>query len=314
MDISSVFNDWLLASVRMAAPLILLGVGGVFTERSGVFNIGMEGMMLVGAMAAVAGDLATGSVWVGTICAMVAGGLLSVVHAYLTVTRRANQIVSGATINLFALGITNLLFGPLYEGYKYRPRAPLYPKLAPPAWQEIPILGPVFLAQPVIVWIAFALPLIATWVLYRTSWGLNLRAVGDNPHAVATAGVSVFRLKYTGVILSGVLAGLAGSALVLAELGIFGPNLTAGRGFIALAALAVGNWHPTRVAGACLFFGAAEALQLRAQTWSQVIGVNIPHQFLVMLPYLLTIAALAGLVGKTVAPKTAGKPYEPEVY
>jgi ABC-type uncharacterized transport system permease subunit len=314
MEISSIFNDWLLASVRMAAPLMLLGIGGVFTERTGVFNIGMEGMMLVGAMAAVAGDLVTGSVWVGTLCAMVVGGLLGVVHAYLTVTRRANQIVSGAAINLFALGITNLLFGPLYEGFKYRPRVPLYPKLAPPAWQEIPILGPVFFAQPVIVWIAFALPVIATWVLYHTSWGLNIRAVGDHPHAVATAGVSVIRLKYIGVILSGVFAGLGGSALVLAELGMFGPNLTAGRGFIALAALAVGSWNPTWVAAACLLFGAADALQLRAQTWTQTTGVIIPYQFLVMVPYLLTIAALAGLVGRTVAPKTVGKPYEPETY
>jgi ABC-type uncharacterized transport system permease subunit len=312
VEISSIFNDWLLASVRMATPIMLVGIGGVFTERTGIFNIGVEGMMLVGAMAAVAGDLIAGSVWVGTLCAVVAGGLLGVVHAYLTVTRRANQIVSGAAINLFALGLTNLLYGPLYEGFKYRPRVPLYPKLAPPAWQELPILGPVIFAQPMIVWIALVLALIATWVLYNTSWGLNIRAVGDHPHAVATAGVSVFRLKYIGVILSGMFAGLGGSALVLAELGMFGPNLTAGRGFIALATLAVGNWNPTRVAAASLFFGAADALQLRAQTWSQTYGVNIPYQFLVMTPYLLTIVALAGLVGRTNAPKTVGKPYDPE--
>lgn len=312
MEIGSIFNDWLLASVRMATPIMLVGIGGVFTERTGIFNIGIEGMMLAGAMAAVAGDLVAGSVWVGTLCAMVVGGLFGVVHAYLTVTRRANQIVSGAAINLFALGLTNLLYGPLYEGFEYRPRVSLYPKLAPPALQELPILGPVFFDQPVIVWIALVLALIATWVLYRTSWGLNIRAVGDHPHAVATAGVSVIRLKYIGVIISGVFAGLGGSALVLAELGMFGPNLTAGRGFIALATLAVGNWNPTRVAAASLFFGAADALQLRAQTWSQTYGVNIPYQFLVMAPYLLTIVALAGLVGKTNAPKTVGKPYDPE--
>ncbi len=312
MEISSIVHDWLLASVRMATPIMLVGIGGVFTERTGIFNIGIEGMMLAGAMAAVAGDLFAGSVWVGTLCAMAAGGLLGVVHAYLTVTRRANQIVSGAAINLFALGLTNLLYGPLYEGFKYRPRVPLYPKLSPPALRELPVLGPVFFDQPVIVWIALALALIAGWVLYRTSWGLNIRAVGDHPHAVATAGVSVIRLKYVGVILSGVFAGLGGSALVLAELGMFGPNLTAGRGFIALATLAVGNWNPTRVAAASLFFGAADALQLRAQTWSQTYGVNIPYQFLVMAPYLLTIVAMAGLVGRTNPPKTVGKPYDPE--
>jgi len=312
MEIDSILNDWLLATVRMAAPLMLLGVGGVFTERTGIFNIGMEGMMLVGAMAAIAGNLATGSVLIATLCAMAAGGLLAVIHAYLSVTRRANQIVSGAAINLLALGLTNFLYKPLYEGFNYRPRVPLYPKLAPEAWHDIPILGPIIFAQPVIVWIAFILPVIATWALYRTSWGLNIRAVGDHPHAVATAGVSVNRLKWTGVLISGIFSGLGGSALVLADLGLFGPNLTAGRGFVALAALAVGSWIPTRVAGACLLFGAAEALQLRAQTWSQTLGINIPYQFLVMVPYLLTIAALAGLVGKTKAPKTVGKPYDPQ--
>jgi len=311
MEISSVIHDWLLAAVTMATPIILVGIGGVFTERTGIFNIGLEGMMLTGAMAAVAGALFSGSVWVGALCSMLAGGLLGVVHAYLTVTRRANQIVSGAAINLFALGITNLLYGPLYEGFTYRPRVALYPKLAPDAWHEIPIIGPLIFAQPVIVWISIALALIATWVLYNTSWGLNIRAVGDHPQAVDTAGVSVFRLKYTGVILSGVFAGLGGSALVLAELGLFGPNLTAGRGFIALATLAVGNWNPTWVMAAGLFFGAADALQLRAQTWSQTYGVNIPYQFLVMLPYILTIVAIAGLVGRTKPPKTVGQPYDP---
>jgi ABC-type uncharacterized transport system permease subunit len=312
MEIDSIFNDWLLATVRMAAPLMFLGIGGVFTERTGIFNIGIEGMMLVGAMAAIAGDLATGNVIIATLCAMAAGGILAVIHAYLTVTRRANQIVSGAAINLLALGLTNFLYQPLYEGYNYRPRVPLYPQLAPEAWHDIPILGPIIFAQPVIIWMAFILPLIATWALYRTSWGLNIRAVGDHPHAVATAGVSVNRLKWTGVLISGIFSGLGGSALVLADLGLFGPNLTAGRGFIALAALAVGSWNPTKVSAACLLFGAAEALQLRAQTWSQTYGINIPYQFLVMAPYLLTIAALAGLVGRTKAPKTVGKPYDPQ--
>jgi simple sugar transport system permease protein len=295
----------------MAAPLMLLGVGGTFTERTGIFNIGMEGMMLVGAMAAIAGDLATGSVLVATLCAMAAGGVLGLVHAYITVTRRANQIVSGATINLFALGLTNLLYGPLYEGFKYRPRVALYPKLAPEVLHDVPILGPLIFAQPVIVWIACLLPVIATWFLWRTSWGLNIRAVGDHPHAVATAGVSVTKLKYIGVLISGLCAGLGGSALVLADLGMFGPNLTAGRGFMALAALVVGSWNPSWVAVACFFFGGAEALQLRAQTWSQTFGINLPYQFLVMLPYLLTIAVLAGFVGRTHAPKTLGKPYDP---
>jgi ABC-type uncharacterized transport system permease subunit len=303
-----VINDWLAASIRLAAPLMLAGAGGLFTERVGIFNIGIEGTMLVGAMAAIWGSLVTGNILMATLIAMLIGALVSVLHAYLTITRRADQIVSGAAINLFALGATNLLNSALYAGFKYRPRVDLYPILAPESLQEIPILGPILFAQPVIVWVAFVLPFILAWVLYRTTWGLNVRAVGDHPHAVATAGISVLRLKYTGVIISGLAAGLGGAALALADLGLFAPNMTAGRGFAVLAAFVVGKWNPIYVAAACIMFGAADAFQLRAQTF----GFTIPYQVFVMLPYLLTIAALAGLVGRTVAPKTVGRLYDPE--
>jgi simple sugar transport system permease protein len=304
----TVLNDWLAATVRLAAPLMIVGAGGVFTERTGVFNIGMEGMMLTGAMAAIWASLATGNLLVATLLAMLAGGLLALVHAYLTVTRRADQIVSGAAINLFALGITNLFNSSLYEGFEYRPRVELYPVIAPESIQHIPVIGPIILSQPVIVWVAFILPFLGAWLLYRTSWGLNIRAVGDHPHAVATAGLNVLRLKYAGVLISGVFAGLGGAALALADLGLFAPNMTAGRGFAVLAALVVGKWNPIYVAAACLLFGAADAFQLRAQT----LGLAIPYQVFVMLPYLLTIAALAGFVGRTVGPKTVGKAYDPE--
>ena len=304
----SSINDWLAASIRLAAPLMLAGAGGLFTERVGIFNIGIEGAMLLGAMAAIWVSLVTGNIILATLFAMLIGGLVMFLHAYLTVTRRADQIVSGAAINLFALGITNLLNAPLYAGYEYRPRVEAFPIIAPEALQEIPIIGPILFAQPVIVWAAFILPFILTWVLYRTSWGLNIRAVGDHPHAVATAGISVIRLKYAGVIMSGLFAGLGGAALSLADLGLFAPNMTAGRGFAVLAAFVVGKWNPILVAGAAIMFGAAQAFQLRGQT----LGLAIPYQIFVMLPYLLTIAALAGLVGRTVAPKTVGKKYDPE--
>ena len=301
-------NDILQATVRMAAPLMLVGVGGVFTERTGVFNIGMEGMMLTGALVATIGTVMTGSVWVGMIFAMLAGGLLAAIHAYLTVTRRADQIVAGAAMNLLALGGTNLLFARFFTGD--RTRVALFPVLAPEWLRNVPILGPILFSQSVIVWMAFLLPVIAAWVLYRTSWGLNIRAVGDHPHAVATAGISVFSLKYVGVILSGVFAGLGGCALVLGSLGYFAPGMTDGRGFIVLAALVVGKWDPIWVAAACLMFGGADALQLRIQTQQSAI----PYQFLVMAPYILTILALAGFVGRTVPPKTVGKPYDPTNY
>jgi ABC-type uncharacterized transport system permease subunit len=305
MDMSSI-NAWLQASVRLAAPLMLASVGGVYTERTGVVNIGMEGMMLAGALASVAASFFTGNVIIAAICAMTVGGLLAAVHAYLTVSRRASQLISGAAINFLALGATNFGYARLFP--TERERVATFPVLSPPEWHDVPFFGPVIFAQPVIVWIAFILPLVFAWVLYRTSWGLNIRAVGEHPHAVASAGLSVFRLKYVGVILSGVFAGLGGSALAQAELGYFAPNMTGGRAFVVLAALIVGKWNPIAVAAACMLFGAADALQLRFQTF----GAIIPYQFPVMAPYLLTIAALAGLVGRTAAPKTIGKPYDPE--
>jgi simple sugar transport system permease protein len=305
MDLPNILLDWLAASIRLSAPLMLAGAGGLFTERTGVFNIGIEGMMLCGTMAAVAASLATGNLLIATLFAMLVGGLMALVHAYLTVTRRADQIVAGAAINLFALGITNLLNTPLYRAYEYRPRAPLFPVLAPKRSGSC-LHRPDF-DQPDRV-VAFILPFVAAWFLYRTTWGLNIRAVGDHPHAVATAGLSVLRLKYAGVIVSGLSAGLGGAALALADLGLFAPNMTAGRGFAVLAAFVVGKWNPIYVAAACILFGAADALQLRAQTY----GFAIPYQIFVMLPYLLTIAALAGLVGRTVGPKTVGKSYDPQ--
>jgi len=305
MDLNPIIA-WLQAGVRLAAPLMLTSVGGVYTERVGIVNIGMEGMMLAGALASVAASLYTGNLLVAAICAMVVGGLVAVLHAYLTVTRRAVQTVSGLAINLLVVGVTNYVYAKLLA--EDRVRVATFPVLSPPAWHDVPFFGPVILGQTVIVWAAFILPLVSAWVLYRTSWGLNVRAVGEHPHAVASAGLSVLRLKYTGVILGGVFAGLGGSALALTDLGYFLPLMTAGRAFIVLAALVVGKWNPIGVAGVCLLFGAADALQLRLQT----SGSAIPYQFPLMMPYLLTIAALAGLVGRTVGPKTLGQAYDPE--
>lgn len=307
MEINLAFiTNWIATTLRLSAPLILVGIGGVYSERVGIFNIGMEGMMLAGALAAVAGSYFTGSLIVATLWAMAAGGILGVLHAYLTVSRRANQIVSGAAINFLALGATNMLYARLFR--TVRSRVALYPIPVPESWQNIPFLGPILFSQSLIVWIALVLPFLGAWALYRTSWGLNIRAVGEYPHAVATAGLSVFRLKYTGVIISGIFAGLGGSALVLSELGYFAPGITAGRGFIVLAALVVGRWNPILVAAACMLFGAADGLQL----WFQTFEFAIPYQFPLMVPYLLTIVALAGLVGRVSEPKTVGKPYNPE--
>jgi len=305
MDLSTLTN-WLQAGVRLAAPLVLTSIGSVYNERVGIINISIEGSMLVGALAAVAGTLITGNVVIGTICALAAGGLLAVVHAYLTVARNTSHLVSGLALNFLALGATNMGFALLFP--TERARVATYPVLGPPELRSVPFFGPVVFNQAVIVWIALILPFVSSWVLYRTSWGLNIRAVGEDPHAVASAGLSVFWPKFVAVVFSGVCAGLGGSALALTDLGYFAPNMTGGRAFVVLAANVVGKWNPIMVAASCLLYGAADALQLRIQTF----GSPIPYQFFLMLPYLVTVAALAGFVGRVAVPKTLGEPYDPE--
>lgn len=299
-------TDWLQASLRWGAPLIVVSFGEVFAERSGVINVGIEGIMLFGALAGVAISFLTGNVLIAVIGTMLLGCLLGMAFAFFTVTRRTNQVVTGLMLNLIALGGTNLLFALLSE--TRHQRVATFPVLFPERFFDIPIVGTVLLRQPVSVWIALVLPFIASWILYRTDWGLNLRAVGDNPRAAATAGLRVLRLKYTTVILSGVFAALGGGMLTLGEVGYFASGgMTAGRGFVVLAAVVVGGWDPLRTALACLVFGAADAAQLRMQT----MGSAIPYQFLQMLPYLITVAALAGVVGRRRPPKTWGAPYNP---
>ena len=298
--------DWLQAALRWGAPLILVSIGEVYAERSGVINVGIEGIMLFWALAGIAISYFTGNVLLAVIGTMLLGALFGMAIAYLTVTRRTNQVVTGLMFNLIALGGTNLLFAMISETRSVR--VATFPILFPESFFDIPIIGPVLFRQPVSTWIVLTLPFIASWVLYRTNWGLNVRAVGDNPQATATAGLPVLKLKYQAVILSGLFAALGGCVLTLGEVGYFASGgMTAGRGFVVLAAVVVGGWDPLRTALACLVFGAADAAQLRMQT----VGSAIPYQFFQMLPYLITVAALAGLVGRTRPPKTWGAPYDP---
>lgn len=295
---------FLQATIRMSVPLVLAGIGTLYTERVGIINIGVEGSMLLGTFAGVAGALVTGNIYLAALCAMLAGGILSLIFAFLTVSRRGDQMVAGFGVNLLAVGLTLTLMPYLNAN---RVRTVLFPVIDTGVLKGIPILGPMLFDQSIAVWLAVILTPISAWILYKTSWGLSLRAVGENSKAVATAGLSVIRLRYIGILLGGLFAGLGGAALALNNLGFFVPNMTLSRGFIVLAALVVGKWNPFAFAGVCLLFGAADALQLRAQTFGSVL----PYQFYLMLPYLLTIAALAGLVGKTKAPKEYSKPYDP---
>lgn len=297
--------DWLQATLRWSAPLILVSIGEVFSERSGIINMGIEGIMLSGALCGIAISFFTGSVLASVLVTMLMGAILGILVAYLTVSRRTNQVMTGLMINLLATGGTNLLFA-LLSGSRHT-RVTTFPVLFPESMRSIPVLGPILFQQPVSTWIALILPVFAGIILYKTYWGLNVRAIGDNPQSAATAGISVIKIKYETVILSGIFAALGGCVLTLGEVGYFASGgMTAGRGFIVLAAVVVGGWDPIRTALACLVFGAADAAQLRLQA----MGSAVPYQFLQMLPYVITVIALTIMVKRSRVPKTWGAPYD----
>ncbi len=295
------------STLQFAALLLLPALGGVISERSGVVNIAMEGMMLTGAYAGVMTALATHSVVVGVIGAMIAGGLMALVHAIISINFKANQVVSGIAINIAALGLTNyLLF--IQTGGQGVPtlsnalRLPTFP-WGPLA--NVPFIGQVLFQQNVIFYIAVLILLGIQFLLFRTNIGLRIRAVGEHPQAADTAGINVRLLRYMCVISSGLLAGLSGAFLSLGIAGIFNSNMTAGTGFIALAAMIFGKYTPWGTAGACIIFGLGEALSVRLQ------DSGISPNLLSTLPYLPTLVALVGLVGRTTAPAADGLPYEP---
>ena len=298
--------DWLQATLRWSAPLILVSIGEVLSERSGVINMGIEGIMLSGALCGIAISFLTGNVLAAVGVTMLLGAILGGIVAFLTVSRRTNQVVTGLMMNLLAMGGTNLLFALLSDSRQTR--VTTFPVIFPEAWHTIPVVGPILFQQPISTLVALILPIFSSFVLYKTNWGLNVRAIGDNPLSAATAGISVIKIKYQTVILSGIFAALGGCALTLGEVGYFASGgMTAGRGFIVLAAVVVGGWDPIRTALACLVFGAADAAQLRFQA----MGSVVPYQFLQMLPYVITVIALTIMVKRSIVPKTWGAPYDP---
>ena len=305
--------DWGSAAIRLGTPLVLAAIGGVYAERSGVFNIGIEGTMLIGAFTSVAVSYFLGSMdpalaaTLAAGAAMLAGGVTALLHAYLSITRRVDQIITGAAINILALGLTNTLYRAVW-GQAGRERVAGFPPIRIPLLAHIPVVGPILFEHSIVVYAAFALPIVAAFVLFRTTWGLSIRAAGDFPAAVDTAGLSVERTRYAAVVFSGLMAGLAGAALALGAVRYFTPGMTAGRGFIVLGAIVFGRWNPVLAAVACLLFGAADAFQLRAQA----LDLGIPYQFFVMLPYLLALLAIAGAIGRTSPPQHLGLPYRRE--
>ncbi|MBD1941565.1 ABC transporter permease [Coleofasciculus sp. FACHB-712] len=307
MDTLNFFTDYLIASLRLSVPLAFAALGGLFSERSGVLNIGLEGMLLSGAFASAAGAFFTGNVWLGMVLAIVVGGLVGLLHAYLCVTLRVDQLVSGLAINLTAAGLTSFWSRVLFNSGQAQ-QLPGIQIIGIPGLKNIPIIGNLLFNQDPLIYLLFLLVPLSTYLLFRTSLGLSLRAVGEYPRAADMAGVSVTKLRYVAVTLSGCLAGLGGAYLTLVHVRFFVEDMSAGRGFIALAALIFGRWHPVSTALACLLFGATEALQLRIQAFN----LNIPYQFLVMLPYVIALLALVGLAGKSTPPAALGVPYIPE--
>ena len=292
----------LASTVRHSTPLVLGALCGLLSERSGVINIGIEGMMLLSAFMAYMFNVWTGNLLLAALGGILTGAVMGLLLAFMSVTLKLDQIIGGSVINIVALGLT---------GYFYQTGLTTSGKLKAFALgplAEIPLIGPVLFDNPPITYIAIVLVFIIQFVLFRTRWGLRTRAVGEHPRAADTVGINVYFMRYANVILGGDIAGLAGAFLTLEAVGSFERNMTNGRGFIALAVMLFGKYNPIGAWGAALFFGFTTAMQ----TQLQFMGFDIPHQFIGMIPYVMTILVLAGFVGRTRVPAADGVPYDKE--
>jgi general nucleoside transport system permease protein len=276
----------------------------MFSERSGVVNIGLEGMMLTGAFFAVLGADKLGNWALGLLCALIAGGVAALIHAFVSIHLRADQIVSGTAINFLALGVTGYFFIQVYGDQGVPGSIPRVPTVNLNAIDGIPLIGPVFGHLNLMIWLTFLTLIVSYVVMFRTPIGLRIRSVGEHPRAADTVGISVYKIRYAAVILSGMLAALGGAYLSIGFVGSFNENMTAGRGFIGLAALIFGNWRPFGAFAAALLFGFSTALSFRlAQPWG---NAAVLFQ---SLPYVLTLIAVAGVIGRSIPPASSGRPY-----
>lgn len=285
---------FLASAIRLATPLLLAALGGLYSERAGVINIALEGLMLAGAFTAAAMTHYSGSPWIGLLSGIAAGVAVAAIHAVACIRFRADQVVSGTAINILMTGVPAMLSGAFFLSTGSTPQIPRE-RLIP--------------YTPVVL--AFLLVAVSWYVLYRTPFGLRLRAVGENPEAADAAGVSVTGLRYAAVLTSGALAAVGGAYLSIGQSSLFTRNMTSGRGFIALAALIFGKWRPFPTMLACLLFGFTEAIAIQLQG-VPIGGEEIPNQFIQIIPYVLTIVVLAGFIGQSRAPRALGIPYEKE--
>ncbi len=310
------------STVRLATPLLLACLAGLFSERAGIFDIGLEGKMLVAAFVSAGVAYVSGDVWIGLLAGIGASLALSAVHGLASITFRGNQLISGVAINFLAAGLTVVVaqswFGEGGRTPQLEGAARFSPMTLPgvEALAGIPVIGPIYAelisGHTILVYVAFLMVPLSAWLLFSTRFGLRLRAVGENPAALDTAGVSVVRMRFAAVAICGVLCGIAGAYLSTALQAGFVKDMTAGRGYIALAALIFAKWRPWYALGACLLFGFLQAMALRADLIEGVIGFKIQVQLLDALPYILTVVILAGFVGKAIPPRAGGEPYVKE--
>nr|WP_227712028.1 ABC transporter permease [Sneathiella sp. P13V-1] len=319
MEIFEIFILLMDATFRVATPLVLAAMAGMFSERSGIVDIGLEGKMLGAAFAAAATAYTTGSVWLGLMAGIVTSMALSMLHAYACVTHKGNQVVSGMAINIMVAGLTPTLAFAWFQRGGQTPALTgddRFHSITLPfaeAVRDIPVIGYTYAelisGHNILVYVAAASVPICAYVLYRTRFGLRVRAVGENPHAVDTAGIVVNKLRYQALMVTGLLCGIGGSYLSTAHGAAFIRDMTAGKGYLALAALIFGKWKPVPTLFACLLFAFTDALQARLQGVDLPIVGVIPVQFIQALPYVLTVLLLAGFVGKAIPPKAIGQPY-----
>ena len=294
--------SFLTSAVRVATPLLLAALGETLAEQGGVINLGIEGAMLAGALAGAIGST-VGGPWAGTLAAALTGAMLSLGFGLIAVAAGANQIISGTAITLGAVGATGAIYREVYGSAGVGLSLPTFPVIPIPGLARIPLLGPALFEQSILTYLGYVAVPALWFLLFRTRWGLALRAAGESVEAATAAGVRVKRIRIVALVLGGMFAGIAGASLVLAQVGTFAEKMTAGRGFMAVAIVVLGGWRPGRVAAAALFFGAAMALQFLFQS----IVLNLPYQLFLMLPYLLTLLVLAGGVGRVRSPAELGR-------
>ena len=311
------YIEFLASTIRLSVPLVLACLAGLWSERSGIVDIGLEGKMLIAAFIAASASAVSGSAWIGLVCAIIVSVGFALVHGYAAINQRGNQVVSGVAINMLAAGLAMVLGNEWFKEGGRTPALPPEGRFMPiqlpghDTLATIPVIAQIdklLFSHSILAYLAFALVPLSAWALNKTRFGLRLRAVGENPHAVDTAGISVAALRYRAVVIAGVLCGIAGTYISISLSAGFVRDMTAGMGFMALAALIFANWRPYPALAACVLFGFLQAFGNNMQG-KPFLGIEIPVQVIIMLPYVLTVVLLAGFIGKSIPPKASGLPY-----